>query len=526
MMNNSIKWISSIIMLIAMCNCTDLSRNPFDEAIDYYAAMMDIDSTCEDTLKWQAAKFLKEYSEYQYGVPRHIVNADGDRAYLDYTKFSSDTAYRKFLDNNGFYLEVKPKVRDTDTITVKFLIDNIEMAFDSWNKPWAHDVSFDDFCTYILPYRNGDEELSDWRMYFKNKYESTIEDSVEILSIRNVAQYLIRRLKEEVAYGTRLGTFYQNSLLTPADMEMFHTLECKALAHYGTLALRACGVPCALIETNWRFTEIVHNSILIPQVGNNEHACRLSIYDELQEMGTAKDSMATWRSWIYTYEANLDLLELNKSKDSGTIRFSEPVTRTDITSIFSTTHDFSRCVPKEHRDRKHLFLCRFHNWKWYPIREGRVDGDSVYFKDATIRQLYRLGCMDGDMLTTFGEMFTITGDNEQLNYNCTGDSVTFHLNVECRPEEWMTEKDITIYLGGDNGEWEPYIVKGLLWSINEKTVEYRLFDESLRGTFKPIFHQITIRLPKHTVFTHDLYPRPIGYLFEDTIANEGHFMSF
>ena len=100
------------------------------------------------------------------------------------------------------------------------------------------------------------------------------------------------------------------------------------------------------------------------------------------------------------------------------------------------------------------------------------------------------------------------------------------MNVECRPEEWMTEKDITIYLGGDNGEWEPYIVKGLLWSINEKTVEYRLFDESLRGTFKPIFHQITIRLPKHTVFTHDLYPRPIGYLFEDTIANEGHFMSF
>jgi hypothetical protein len=134
--------------------------------------------------------------------------------------------------------------------------------------------------------------------------------------------------------------------------------------------------------------------------------------------------------------------------------------------------------------------------------------------------------MDGDMLTTFGEMFTITGNNEQLNYNCTGDSVTFHLNVECKPEEWMTEKDITVYRGGLIGEWEPYTAKGLLWSINEETAEYRLFDESLRSTFKPVFHQIIIRMPKYTAFTHDFYPRPIGFLVEDTIANEGYFMSF
>lgn len=518
----------STALVIFLCVWIFKNRNvrtPFDETVDYYASKMKESSTRIDSLKWEAAKYLQKYSAYQYGVARHLVDTTENRVYTDYSLFDSDKAYRQYIDSCKYYYKVEPPVMDVDTLTVEYLISNIELAFDSWSKPWAHDVSFDDFCRFVLPYRLGNEELSDWRIRFKEKYESSIEDSVDVLTIRNVTLYLMRRLKEEVVYGTRLGSLYKD-LITPEDMEMMHTLECKALAHYGAMALRACGIPCAMLDTHWRFTEVGHRSIFIPETGNNHHSFRLSIYDELQEMGMPKDSMASWRSWIYTYEPNESLVELRECDDFIAKRFAEPVTRTDITSTFSTTYSFSYPIPIEHQSESHLFLCRFHNWRWYPIREGRVDGDSVYFKDATIRQLYRLGYMDDDVVHTFGKMFVLMGDSRLIPFDCTGDSVTYRLNVECPPEEWMTEKDITIYRGGLAGEWEPYTAKGLLWSINEKTVEYRLFDESLRGTFKPVFHQIIVRMPKYTAFTHDLYPRPIGFLVEDTIANEGYCMSF
>ena len=517
------------LLVLAAClvGCRHVERTPFDDVVDYYAERMESATATEaDTLKFKAAEYLREHSDCHYGVPRHLADSLGRRTELDHKAFSSDTLYRRFLDSNGYRYMNEAAVYDSDTITTDFLIENIELAFDSWGKPWASDVPFDDFCRYILPHRVGDEELSGWRRKFKDKYEHTIADSVENTgSIREVALYLMRRLKGDVAYGTRLGTFYKD-LLTPEEMERMHTLECKALAHYGTLALRACGVPCAMIETNWRFTEVVHNSILIPQTGGNSNACRLSIYDEIQDMGTPKDSMATWRSWIFDYEPNPDLVELLRTGEEEAREFAKPVNRTDITPIFSTTHSFSLPVPDGYRAYKYLFLCRFHEDRWYLIREGKVDGDSVRFKDATIRQLYRLGVMEDGMVRTFGKMFSLTGDGRMLHYDSSGDSVRFVLNFDCKPEEAETLKVFNIYKGGDNGDWESFPAEGLLWSINEKTGEYRLFDESLRGTFKPVFHQIKVRQPKHTVFTHEKLPRPIGFLFEDTIANEGHYMAF
>lgn len=39
----------------------------------------------------------------------------------------------------------------------------MDLAFDVWHKPWGKDVSFDDFCRYILPYRAQNEVLSSYR---------------------------------------------------------------------------------------------------------------------------------------------------------------------------------------------------------------------------------------------------------------------------------------------------------------------------------------------------------------------------
>ena len=47
-----------------------------------------------------------------------------------------------------------PKIYDAHFITAEYLIDNIDRAFDNWQKrPWNRSLSFEDFCEYLLPYQ-------------------------------------------------------------------------------------------------------------------------------------------------------------------------------------------------------------------------------------------------------------------------------------------------------------------------------------------------------------------------------------
>lgn len=57
-------------------------------------------------------------------------------------------------------MRISPKYHFLKTLNSAFLIDNIELAFAVWQKPWAKDIPFSDFCKYILPYRVQYEEVS------------------------------------------------------------------------------------------------------------------------------------------------------------------------------------------------------------------------------------------------------------------------------------------------------------------------------------------------------------------------------
>lgn len=79
----------------------------------------------------------------------------------------------------------RPKiVRDIEVITGNFLINNVEEAIKIWHRTKKFtECSFDDFCEYILPYRIGNESLSDWREQAYQKFSyllDSISDPLEL----------------------------------------------------------------------------------------------------------------------------------------------------------------------------------------------------------------------------------------------------------------------------------------------------------------------------------------------------------
>ena len=60
-------------------------------------------------------------------------------------------------------------IPDVSVITADYLISNIDLAFYAWKEyPWCRNLSFEEFCEEILPYRMRNEPLENWRGYYFN----------------------------------------------------------------------------------------------------------------------------------------------------------------------------------------------------------------------------------------------------------------------------------------------------------------------------------------------------------------------
>ena len=67
---------------------------------------------------------------------------------------------------------------EADLLTIKadFLIENIDLAFEVWQKyPWCRHLTELEFFKMVLPYRLKNEPLEDWRSFYYNKYRAVAD---------------------------------------------------------------------------------------------------------------------------------------------------------------------------------------------------------------------------------------------------------------------------------------------------------------------------------------------------------------
>jgi len=148
------------------------NRSELEKVLKKYAAHPG------DSLKYRSAVFLIE------NMPgHHSYEGGGVSAYRDYFRAlkASKSAPGTILDSMAkiygpFDLKRNERKSDIETIDSAYLCQNIELAVEAWQKsPWAKHYGFDTFCEYILPYRIGNEPLTDWRSVFRDEYASILD---------------------------------------------------------------------------------------------------------------------------------------------------------------------------------------------------------------------------------------------------------------------------------------------------------------------------------------------------------------
>ena len=201
----------------------------------------------EDALKLEAAYFLignmedKGYAGFE--VSDSGNNIIGFRA-LDYSDYNSMThAWDSIVKVRGKLHQQRIEfIYDYEIISAEYLINNINQAFEVWEKkPWTKFLNFDQFCEYILPYRSTNEPLEDWRSHFEQDY-SWLKDSIQDVNNPTEACALINdEIKSWFRFDPR---FYEHA----TDLGLTELVEgkmgrCEDMTNLAIYAMRANGVP-------------------------------------------------------------------------------------------------------------------------------------------------------------------------------------------------------------------------------------------------------------------------------------------
>lgn len=333
------------------------NRYELEKLLEYYKG---------NDLKYKAACYLIENLEDKYSIIpentciedailKHIQNISDSTGWDPAT--SQVNSYLISLSDKEFQKYKKNKIiYDIDVITSHFLINNIEQAFQAWRKlKNHHDYSFADFCRYVLPYRIGNEPLSDWRKLVLEQYSSYLDSSS---SNKEIALKVVSNLKMHYNIGMSNYTY-------PLSFDKLAHLPygtCEHMTQYLLFILRGLGIPSAIdFVPNWANRSSGHQwNIIIEPSG------------KIQEIGLGVDGkneilykIPKIYRYMYDYKNIYDV----------TNQYNIPVKQ------------LSFKLEKQYEDSE-LCLCVFNNENWIPIAFTKANKNYCNFLNIGFGELF------------------------------------------------------------------------------------------------------------------------------------------
>lgn len=375
--------LTSIIMVFS-CKKTE-EQKKYDylrkEVMDHY-------KTDPNPLKEKAALFLLDNLKGSYTIEGDSYKAYTDTIRMYYQK--PDNLHKKLvlLKNMPFDNDT---VFDTNQLTPRFLINNIDQAFSAWEKvAWKDQISFDIFCEYILPYRIGNEPLEDWRgQITRDSLFQLIGDTLySIPNLKNAAMFLsIEQDKQKSGFRLKMG---ENAANIPdlqySVLNFLTTGTCSNLAQYSLFMGRTGSIPIATDFTpHWAnaskghdWNAIICKSTFIPfshpikdTLGNYKKIDRISSKVYRQTFSVNAGSHAMQRGYC-------------KFLPSW---FNNPRI-IDVTEFYEKTTDIAIPVLSNPDKEKYAYLAVSGRDKWIPLSWGTIKAKSAMFKKTVYPVIY------------------------------------------------------------------------------------------------------------------------------------------
>lgn len=365
-----------------------------------------------DTLKFQAACYLIGNMEgHCYATYRLFDTSGADVEFnvLDYPDYDSLVTAANNIEKERGELdyEKKDKILDLETITADFLINQIDYAFQAWReKPWAKNLSFNNFRDYVLPYRGSNEPLEPWRETFWEKYadvENSMTDPVDPLE----AAALIN--DEIISWFKFDPRFYYH----PTDQgisEMFDNKmgRCEDMTNLTIYAMRANALAVTSDYTpHWADAGNNHawNSIVtadgkaIPFMGAECNPGKYKLANKFAKV---------YRKSFGKQKSNLFFQERKQEEMPGWLAGRSYV---DVTADYQDVCDVTVNLTQEIPDSVDIaYLCVFNSGEWKAIHWGRIQNGSATFTEMGKEIAYLPALYLNEEIAPWGDPFILNTD--------------------------------------------------------------------------------------------------------------------
>lgn len=342
----------------------------------------------QDSCKLKAAEYLIAHMPYHFEVEEYMVSPQGANYYPDIMRFDGAEAVKRHCDSllaAGYRIQRTHKY-DLECVRADYLIRQIELAFEAWEKPWAREVTWNDFCRYILPYRSQNESLTDVRKVLYDRYVPLL-DSANVKTAFEACNVLNELLKKEIAYaetGNPLGATVEETMRSGRG-------TCEALCNYTVLAMRAAGIPVAVHQTVWTHMDRGH---VWPAVKSEGRFYDFSPGDVHADAYQKKLQASRYLRPAKVYRRNYECVQTYSGPDDGYVTFlKNPLLEDATDGLLDAVYTLR--VPMDEKygseEGNFVYLCAFNYYNWQPVALGREDGrGNAVFEKVAGRNIFLL----------------------------------------------------------------------------------------------------------------------------------------
>ncbi|MBI9032869.1 MAG: transglutaminase domain-containing protein [Bacteroidales bacterium] len=335
-----------------------------------------------DSLKLLAAYFLIENMREKYFSTYLLY--DTNDSIIDYN-ISDYNNYQNLIkglnsiqDSRGVVCFKNHYIGyDYYKVTSEFLIHNIELSF--WARehfPWAKQPNNNQFIEYVLPYRNSNEKLEDFREYLIQDYawlsDSMQGDDDPVKAAEHINDELISWFKMDNRYlfnptDQGISEMLEDSIGREED---FSTLFCTVC--------RAMGIAVAMDFTPYWPEDTLNSAwnVIFDKQGKSHPMKAFT-------SGKNKFTLEKKPAKVYrmTYKIQSDELKKHESNRKNIPPFLHFNNLIDVTADYTEVSDITISLLESDKEYKTLYLCVWNSNQWNPICWSKIKDNTAHFEN-------------------------------------------------------------------------------------------------------------------------------------------------
>jgi hypothetical protein len=348
-------------------------QSAFDTARQHYRAQ-------GDTLKLKALAFLEDNIDVHDALKCYYTDSLGRKIDFNELSYPNYNASKEAL--NALQLKLyTEKIEDKSVLTAENLIEIINRSFENWQREWNKNLSFDDFCDYLLPYKVQNEPIENWYHIFENKFSylsNNLSSPSEIC--KNVNANLKTWFFSSWAYEKRDAPF----CLSPSQLLFRQEGHCQDMCNLSVYALRSLGVACSIDFTpawatssfnHWWCSFIDENGKHRAFEGTTGNAENFVIFRE-----PGKVFRLGYRKQNSALAAKISKSEIPK----GHLQMENII---DVTNEYWRTTSI-KCAINNKVKSDIAYLAIFNAMQWKPVDWAKISNDTATFSKLAVGVVY------------------------------------------------------------------------------------------------------------------------------------------